>query len=130
MTFDGFADVWTPALLRRRLGHRPVRVTVAGEPVALFRGASGKVGALIDRCPHRGVALSLGRVAADGTLECPFHGWRFDTSGANRAVPLNPQARCETLGAAALPVREIGDLIWVYTRPNATAPPEPVSPRA
>jgi phenylpropionate dioxygenase-like ring-hydroxylating dioxygenase large terminal subunit len=128
MTFDGFADVWTPLLLRRRLGRRPVRLIVAGEPLALFRDRSGKVGALIDRCPHRGVALSLGRVTPDGTLECPFHGWRFDVAGANRAVPLNPDARCENLGAAALPTREIGDLIWVYTRPNASDVPEPVVP--
>jgi phenylpropionate dioxygenase-like ring-hydroxylating dioxygenase large terminal subunit len=128
MSFDGFADVWTPVLLRRRLGARPVRVVVAGEPLALFRDGSGRVGALVDRCPHRGVALSLGRVAPDGTLECPFHGWRFDVAGANRHVPLNPEARCEALGAQALPVRELGELIWVYTNPEASAPPEPVVP--
>lgn len=128
MSFEGFADVWTPVLLRRRLGRRPVRVVVAGEPLALFRDDRGQVGALTDRCPHRGVALSLGRVAPDGTLECPFHGWRFGVDGANRAVPLNPEARCQSLGAAALPVREVGDLIWVYTRPNARAVPEPVIP--
>lgn len=127
MTFEGFADVWTPVLLQRKLGRRPVRVTVAGEPIALFRDGRGGIGALIDRCPHRGVALSLGQVLEDGTLECPFHGWRFDVSGANRHVPLNPEARCENLSAAALPVREIGEMIWVYTRPGAS-PPEPVVP--
>jgi phenylpropionate dioxygenase-like ring-hydroxylating dioxygenase large terminal subunit len=128
MTFDGFADVWTPVLLRRRLRQRPVRVVVAGEPLALFRDGRGKVGALIDRCPHRGVALSLGRVTPEGSLECPFHGWRFDVDGANRAVPLNPDARCENLRALALPVREIGDLVWVYTRPDASTVPEPIVP--
>jgi phenylpropionate dioxygenase-like ring-hydroxylating dioxygenase large terminal subunit len=130
MSFDGFADVWTPVLHRRRLGRRPVRIVVAGEPLALFRDGRGGVGGLLDRCPHRGVALSLGRVASDGTLECPFHGWRFDVGGANRAVPLNPDARCETLGAAAVPVREIGDLIWIYTRTNTTTAPEPVVPES
>jgi phenylpropionate dioxygenase-like ring-hydroxylating dioxygenase large terminal subunit len=128
MTFAGFADVWTPVLQARRLRGRPVRVVVAGEPVVLFRDGRGGVGALIDRCPHRGAALSLGRVAADGTLECPYHGWRFDAAGANRAVPLNPEARCDTLGAAALPVREIGELLWIYTRPGAAAPPDPIVP--
>ena len=130
MAFDGFADVWTPVLLRRRVGLRPVRVVVAGEPIVLFRDGRGGLGALLDRCPHRGVALSLGRVTSDGTLECPFHGWRFDVSGANRATPLNPDARCETLGAAALPVREIGDLIWVYTRRHAKDVAEPIVPES
>jgi phenylpropionate dioxygenase-like ring-hydroxylating dioxygenase large terminal subunit len=130
MTFAGFADVWTPAMLLRKLGGRPLRVVVAGVPLVVFRDGRGKSGALVDRCPHRGAALSLGRVAPDGTLECPYHGWRFDVEGANRAVPLNPQARCETLGAAAVPVREIGDLLWVYTRPGAAAPPEPLVPES
>lgn len=128
MSFEGFADVWTPVLLGRKLGRRPLRVVVAGENIVLFRDGEGGVGALIDRCPHRGVALSLGQVLDDGTLECPFHGWRFDISGANRRVPLNPEARCENLSASALPVREIGDMIWVYTRPGAQSAPEPIIP--
>jgi len=130
MSFDGFADVWTPVCLRRRIGRKPVRVVIANEPLVLFRDGRGGLGALLDRCPHRGVALSLGRVVADGTLECPFHGWRFDVAGANRAVPLNPEARCETLGATAIPVREIGDLVWVYTHPKAMDVPEPVVPES
>lgn len=128
MAFSGFARVWTPLMLRRRLGAKPRRIVLAGEALVLFRGADGRAGALIDRCPHRGVALSLGQVH-DGVLECPFHGWRFDPQGRNKGVPLNPDARCETLGAAALPTREIGDLIWVYTEAGAS-PPEPIVPAA
>lgn len=128
MAFDGFADVWTPVALRREVARTPVRKVLAGEALVLFRGRDGRVGALMDRCPHRGVALSLGQVGDDGFLECPFHGWRFDVDGANRGVPLNPQARCETLGASALPVRELGDFIWVYTRPSAADVAEPVVP--
>lgn len=124
--FEGFAGVWTPLAEARSVGRRPLRLVLAGEPVVLFRGAEGAIGALIDRCPHRGAALSLGKVC-DGLLECPFHGWRFDVSGANRHVPLNPEARRETLGATALPVRVIGGLVWVFTAVTA-APPEPVAP--
>jgi phenylpropionate dioxygenase-like ring-hydroxylating dioxygenase large terminal subunit len=125
--FEGFANVWTPVIEARRLGVRPVKVMIASEPVVLFRGAGGAIGALIDRCPHRGAALSLGRVDANGHLECPFHGWCFDVSGANRHVPLNPEARLETLRAPALPVRVIGELLWIYTAAGVS-PPEPVTP--
>lgn len=125
--FEGFANVWTPVVEARRLRARPMKVTVASEPVVLFRGAGGSMGALIDRCPHRGAALSLGRVNASGQLECPFHGWRFDATGANCHVPLNPEARLESLGASALPVRVIGELIWIYTG-ITPSPPEPVAP--
>lgn len=125
MAFTDFARVWTPIALSREVTRKPLRRVLAGEPVVLFRGADGRAGALIDRCPHRGVALSLGRVTDEGVLECPFHGWRFDVDGRNRGVPLNPDARCETLGAQALPVRELGELVWVYTAPGETNPPEP-----
>lgn len=115
--FRDFADVWTPIELARRLGRRPRQVWLVGERVVLFRGEGGRVGALLDRCPHRGATLSLGRVV-DGCVECPFHGWRFSVDGACRAVPLNETtpARRERLAATSLPVRELGGLVWVYTR--------------
>lgn len=126
--FEGFANVWTPLTPAARLTARPLRVEVAGEAVVLFRTAEGAPAALLDRCPHRGVALSLGRVLPDGCLECPFHGWRFGADGANRHVPLNPDARRDLLGAVPLPVRIIGDLIWLYTAPGTKAPTEPHVP--
>lgn len=100
---------------------------MAGERLALFRTASGGLGALVDRCPHRGVALSLGRVRGE-CLECPFHAWQFDATGANRRVPLNPAAKLEQLGALSVPVRELGGLLWVYTAPVPAAPCEPTVP--
>ncbi len=120
--FNGFAGVWTPLIEARRVSSAPVRIELAGEPVVVFRGRDGKFGALIDRCPHRGVRLSLGHVAADGCLECPFHGWRFDTDGANRHVPLNPDVKRDLLGATALALRIVGDMVWVFTAPGSQAP--------
>lgn len=128
LMFEGFAHVWSPLALSRRLKAQPMRLVLAGEPIVLFRDGSGRPGALIDRCPHRGVALSLGQIGSDGCLECPFHGWRFDTAGANRHAPLNPDAKLDLLSATALPVRELGDLIWVHTAPGVEAPAEPVAP--
>ena len=126
--FEGFARVWSPLAPVKAIRRGPLRVVLAGEPIVLFQDRTGAIGALIDRCPHRGVALSLGRVGADGCLECPFHGWRFNVDGVNRRTPLNPQARREGLSAQALPVRRLGDYVWVYTEPGAAAPPEPVAP--
>ena len=126
--FDGFARVWTPALLAREVGARPVRRVIGGEPVVFFRDAAGTVAALIDRCPHRAASLSLGRIAPDGCIECPFHGWRFNAKGENVFVPLNPDAKRELLGATALAVRQVGDMLWLYTSPGTDAPSEPVAP--
>lgn len=126
--FHGFANIWTPVIETRQIGRDPVRVDLAGEGVVLFRGEGGRIGALIDRCPHRGVKLSLGKVTADGCLECPFHGWRFAPDGSNRRVPLNPEAKIEQLGATALPTRIMGDMVWVYTAPGREALAEPIAP--
>ncbi len=124
--FQGFAQVWTPVERAARLRRRPLSLVVAGERIVLFRDEAGQAAALLDRCPHRGVALSLGQVDGQGRIECPFHGWRFGRDGRCSHVPFNPQARCETLSATALPLREIGGLLWIYTAPGVQAPHEPV----
>ena len=113
--FEGFANVWTIVAISSELGSDAVLpLRVAGERIVLFRDAQGRAAALLDRCPHRGVALSLGRISG-GIVECPFHGWRFDGTGKNCHVPWNPDAKCEQLGATALPVRETSGLVWLYT---------------
>lgn len=124
--FAMFPNQWTPVLHGRDLGQQPVQVSLAGEQLALFRGAEG-VSALIDRCPHRGVSLSLGKVV-DGCLECPFHGWQFRGDGQATRVPLNPDVDLGRVKATPVPVREVGGLIWVFT---GEAPQgEPVVPPA
>ncbi|MCB9689470.1 MAG: aromatic ring-hydroxylating dioxygenase subunit alpha [Alphaproteobacteria bacterium] len=127
--FVDFARQWTPVVFSRELGRTPLGVTVAGERVALWR-TGGSVSALVDRCPHRGVRLSLGTVRPDGCLECPFHGWRFDADGACTHVPMNPGAKLEQLGVGRLPVVERAGLIWVFTEVGADAPGEPAIPPA
>jgi len=126
---NGLAASWTPVELSGELKRKPRAVTVAGVTLALFRDAQGRAGALADRCPHRGVSLSLGRVAADGCLECPFHGWRFSASGACAAVPLSrlPDGKRGLLGTRAFEARDAGGLVWLYTGDpaNAGAPPIP-----
>ena len=112
--FRGFSNVWTIVGLARDLRDKPLQVRVAGERVVLFRRKDGAPAALIDRCPHRGVALSLGKVE-DGQIVCPFHGWRFDGEGRNCGVPWNPDAKLDQLGATVLPVREAKGFVWLYT---------------
>jgi len=53
--------------------------------VAVFRTARDNVFALLDRCPHKGGALSLGIVHGE-SVTCPLHAWNIDlASGAAHA---------------------------------------------
>jgi len=76
---------WYAVALSRTVSRTPHRVLIAGQAFVIFR-SGGALRCLTDRCPHRFAPLSLGRVVAD-TIECPYHGWRFDGTGRCRAVP-------------------------------------------
>lgn len=77
----GFREYWYPAVEARRVGRRPVRLTMLGDEIVFFRDGDGKVAALRDWCPHRGARLSLGICELAGTITCPYHGYTFDGSG-------------------------------------------------
>jgi len=106
---------WYPACASGDLGRsKPLAITLMDAPVVLFRDGAGRPQALVDRCPHRNVPLSLGRVAADGTLECGYHGWRFDGCGACTAVPgllAEPAANREV---DAFAVTEADGFVWIW----------------
>lgn len=51
--------------------------------VCVVRSSPGEYVALLDRCPHRDIALSNGLVR-DGTLVCPGHFWCFDLRTGRR----------------------------------------------
>jgi phenylpropionate dioxygenase-like ring-hydroxylating dioxygenase large terminal subunit len=95
--------------------------------LVLWCGTQG-VAAFDDRCPHRGASLALGRVWGD-TLECGYHGWRFDAGGACVAIPAQPGFHPPAGHAArAWRVREAHGLLWVA---GAAAPvAEPFAPPA
>lgn len=114
-------EYWYVACRSADLRQQPVARTILSTPLALFRDHDGEVGALLDRCPHRNVPLSQGRVVESGNLECRYHGWQFDTRGDCQLVPgLCDNDRNEGRRAVTYPVREQDGFVWVYATPNAT----------
>jgi phenylpropionate dioxygenase-like ring-hydroxylating dioxygenase large terminal subunit len=104
-------DHWHPLLPSKRLRRRPVGVRLAGTQLVLFRGANGEVGALEDRCPHRRMRLSLGKVV-NHRLQCAYHGWTFDCAGRGESPgTLKLQAQ-----AAAFEAIERRGFVWVKSR--------------
>ena len=60
---------------------------VAGRPVLVWRTRDGSVGAFDDRCVHKRMPPSEGRVLADGLLECAYHGFCYDAAGKCQRIP-------------------------------------------
>lgn len=98
MTSAALLDHWHPVCLDRELTAAPRQVWLDGTPYAVFRvdggETGGRVGAVPDACPHRGMRLSEGVVEA-GRVVCPYHGWSFAPGGEGTA-PGTPQMRPRT----------------------------------
>lgn len=112
------------ACLSEELEGAPVARVIAGVPIVLFR-SEGRASALVDRCPHRNVPLSLGRVVA-GRLECAYHGWQFDCEGICRKIPgLTDGAQARERRAESCAVREQDGMVWVCPEPGISPENEP-----
>jgi phenylpropionate dioxygenase-like ring-hydroxylating dioxygenase large terminal subunit len=101
-------DHWHPILCSHKLRKCPVAVRLHGRDLVLFRGDDGQIGALEDCCPHRRMRLSLGKVAG-GRLQCPYHGWTFDCSGAGESPGTPKLHAC----AARFDAVEKHGAVWV-----------------
>ncbi len=105
-------NCWYIAAMPDEIRDEPLARTFLDEPVVLFRDGDGMVAALEDRCCHRHLPLSMGRVAG-GRLECGYHGLQFDRAGACVKVP--GQSRVPR-GASvrSYPVEERHDYLWIW----------------
>jgi phenylpropionate dioxygenase-like ring-hydroxylating dioxygenase large terminal subunit len=111
---------WYPACQSADLGRRPLGISLMDSPLVLFRDRNGHPRALLDRCAHRNLALSLGRVHPDGCIECAYHGWRFDGSGRCSAVPgLLADPGSATRAVPAHAATEQDGFVWVWGEPGA-----------
>jgi len=93
------------------------REMVLGEPVLVGRMRDGRVFAMRDICPHRGVPLSAGRVMPENTVECPYHGWRFRADGVCALIPSlvdGQEMDAGNIRVRSYPSREQDGLIWVF----------------
>jgi renierapurpurin 18,18'-hydroxylase len=103
-----YAVAWSDELQAgKTLGRR-----FSGEPIVLYRGKSGRVFALEDRCAHRQVPLHLGVVNGD-ELKCHYHGWSYDCTGKCVDVPYLGKERLPN-GVKGYPAREIDGLIFIF----------------
>lgn len=110
-------DDWYVVCRSDELRQKPRSSTLFGQPIVVFRSKTG-VACLLDRCPHRNVPLSEGKVRA-GRIECPYHGWQFDRTGACRFIPcLDGVPEAKSRKAPSFAAVEQDGYVWVYAEPD------------
>jgi phenylpropionate dioxygenase-like ring-hydroxylating dioxygenase large terminal subunit len=112
-------NAWYVAAWEQEIGEGPLARTLLGDPVVMFRAAGGEVVALEDRCCHRHLPLSLGKVVGD-EIECGYHGLRFGRDGRCTKVP--GQSRIPP-GAAVrrYPIAKRWGWVWIWMGDPARA---------
>jgi phenylpropionate dioxygenase-like ring-hydroxylating dioxygenase large terminal subunit len=107
----------------QQLKSKPLPRTIFGQALVAFRARDGALGVLADRCAHRNLALSRGRVVEKG-LSCAYHGWTWSTEGRCVYIP----ASCQDCSAYAqikvrqYPVEESQGFLWVWMGPADSTP--------
>jgi len=114
-------DCWYTAGFSDTFGRHLVARTYLGEAVVLYRTEAGLPVAMEDRCAHRRLPLSLGRLAGD-TVECGYHGLVYDRGGACIRIPGQdsvPRGAC----VRTYPVVDRHQYLWIWMGDPALADP-------
>tara|TARA_R110000787_G_scaffold93981_16_gene196523 strand:- start:627 stop:1691 length:1065 start_codon:yes stop_codon:yes gene_type:complete len=98
------------------------RRVICNEPVVMYRCEDGSPAALEDRCCHRHMPLSDGKLKGNN-VECLYHGLTYDPTGACIHVPsqktIPPEAKVKSY-----PVVERYRWIWIWMGDPALADPD------
>ena len=117
-------NCWYVAAWSRDIGQSPIGREILEESVVLYRTSGGAVVALEDRCAHRHVPLSRGKVNGD-LIECGYHGLRYDCAGMCVHVPaqdaISPRARIKRYR-----VEERHGWVWVWMGDFHRATPDTI----
>ncbi len=111
-------DDWYPAMRSASLrGAKLATSMLLGIPMVLGRRSDGRIFAMRDSCPHRGIPLSCGWF--DGSqVTCKYHGWAFEpVSGQCMQIPsLTPGDTLDPhkIYAAAFPCEERDGYAWIF----------------
>lgn len=86
-----------------------------GEDLVFWRDSSGQIAVMNDRCPHRSASLSRGKIIGDN-IQCPFHGFQFNSAGLPQLIPANGRNGSRPAGPKCVTrvAREAHGLVWIW----------------
>jgi len=105
-------NMWYVAATPAELTRKPLSRRILGERLALFRTESGQAVALEDKCPHRMLPLSRGKVIGE-RVQCAYHGAEFSPDGKCVSVPGQADLPAN-VHVRAYPVCERFGMVWIW----------------
>ncbi len=129
--FD-YKEVWYPIFFLDDLEKGKLhRFTLLEEDLVVWWDEKGKQWRVFaDKCPHRLVPLSQGRINEEGLLECPYHGWAFTGEGNCAIIPQQrPEVKSHESHRACVksyPTAVAHGMLFVYPGKKENAPLTPL----
>jgi len=87
-------------------------VKILDENIVMYRNSKGTVVALEDRCPHRSLPLSMGKLLGDN-IQCGYHGITFNCEGSCVRIPGQKKIQ-KNLKVSTFPIYERHDIVWIW----------------
>lgn len=115
---------WYPIARSEEAPRRHVyQAQLSGYEFAVWRDDHGALNVWENRCPHRGLRLSLG-INNGKELRCQYHGWTYASqTGACTHVPAHPSLAEPTKACARpIPTVEHEGFIWIALDPQTARP--------
>ena len=123
----GLTEYWYPVATAAEMRRNKRKATtIAGRTIVVFYEQGGFY-ALLDRCPHRQVPLSMGRIEFPGHISCIYHGWTFDMKSGELVAVLTDGPSSPVTGKACVrtfPAVERAGLVFVWMGDGAPVPVE------
>jgi vanillate O-demethylase monooxygenase subunit len=118
-------NFWYVAATDEEIGRKPLGRMILGEPIVLFRSEAGSPIAFEDRCPHRHLPLSMGKVVGDA-LQCHYHGLQFGSDGRCVRIP-GQDVIPKAAKAKTYPLVERYHWIWIWMGDPELADPAAIT---
>ena len=118
-------NTWYMAAWGDEVTREPMARTLLGESVLMYRREDGTPVAIHNRCPHRHAPLNQGKLIGD-EIQCPYHGLRFNSTGACTNNPHGQHKIPPAMCVPAYTLAERDSILWIWM--GAGSPDESLIP--
>ncbi|MFM9968603.1 MAG: Rieske 2Fe-2S domain-containing protein [Burkholderiales bacterium] len=105
-------NAWYVAAWSTEVGRTLFVRTLLDQAVLMYRTEAGKAVAMANVCPHRFAPLDRGQLVGD-TVQCGYHGLRFDGSGTCVLNPFDGSAP-KNARVRTYPLEERWGVLWIW----------------